>query len=107
MINSRVLLITFFVFAAFIGLVVQLFYVQIGGHDKYSARAEKQQNKIYEIKAERGIIYDRNGEILAYTEDDVSLFADSRMLKKILKELKNLPMNFQKYLKLILTNMLG
>ncbi|MCB0730498.1 MAG: transpeptidase family protein [Ignavibacteriae bacterium] len=99
MINSRVLLITFFVFAAFIGLVVQLFYVQIGGHDKYSARAEKQQNKIYEIKAERGIIYDRNGEILAYTEDDVSLFADSRMLKKNPQRVKKLADELSKVFK--------
>ncbi len=82
MINSRALIITFFVFAAFFGLIAQLFSVQVGSHKKYSAKAEKQQNKIYTIKAERGIIYDRNGEILAYTKDDVSLFADTGMLKR-------------------------
>ena len=80
--SSRVLIITFFVFAVFISLIVHLFTVQVGGHEKYSARAVKQQNKIYPVKAERGLIYDRNGEILAYTKDDVSLFADSRMLRR-------------------------
>ena len=82
MINSRALIITLFVFTVFVSLVIQLFTVQIGSHDKYSARATRQQNKVYPVKAERGIIYDRNGEILAYTKDDVSLYADSRMLKK-------------------------
>lgn len=84
--NSRALIITLFVFAAFISLVVQLFSVQIGSHRKYSARATKQQNKVYPIRAERGIIYDRNGEILAYTKDDVSLYADARMLRKNTKK---------------------
>ncbi len=90
MINSRALIITVFVFVGFIGLVVQLFTVQVGGHEKYKIRAEKQQNKVYTIKSERGIIYDRNKEILAYTKDDVSLFADARMLKNKPKRLKKL-----------------
>jgi cell division protein FtsI/penicillin-binding protein 2 len=81
MINSRALIITLFVFAVFASLVFQLFSVQIGGHEQYSARASRQQNTTYTLRAERGIIYDRNNEILAYTKDDVSLFADSRMLR--------------------------
>lgn len=80
--NTRALLVSFLVLLSFVGLVVQLFTVQVGGHDKYLARAERQQNKLFNLKAERGIIYDRNGEILAYTKDDVTLYADSRMLKK-------------------------
>jgi len=90
MINSRALIITLFVFAAFVSLIIQLFSVQIGGHEKYSARAEKQQNRVFPIRAERGIIYDRNGEILAYTKDDVSLFADARMLRNNSKRKKKL-----------------
>lgn len=90
MINSRALVITLFVFAMFIGLIIQLFTVQIGNHDKYTAKADRQQNKVVTIKAERGIIYDRNREILAYTKDDVSLFADSRMLRKNGKNLNKI-----------------
>ncbi len=84
--SSRVLIITLFVFAVFVSLIVHLFAVQVGSHEKYSARAIKQQNKVYPVRAERGLIYDRNGEILAYTKDDVSLFADSRMLRKNAKK---------------------
>ncbi|MBK8943763.1 MAG: transpeptidase family protein [Ignavibacteriae bacterium] len=80
--NNRALLILIFVLIAFVGLVIKLFSVQIGEHTTYKAKADKQQNRIHVVKAERGIIYDRNKEILAYTKDDVSLFADTRMLKK-------------------------
>jgi cell division protein FtsI/penicillin-binding protein 2 len=90
MINSRALIITLIVFAAFVSLVVQLFSVQIGSHEKYSARATKQQNRVFPIRAERGIIYDRNGEILAYTKDDVSLYADARMLRSNSKKRQRL-----------------
>ncbi|MEE9429848.1 MAG: penicillin-binding protein [Melioribacteraceae bacterium] len=82
MVNSRALVITAFIFVAFVGLVVQLFAIQIGGHNKYKAKADRQQNRTYTIKAERGIFYDCNKEILAYTKDDVSLFADARMLNQ-------------------------
>lgn len=80
--NTRALIITFFVIAAFIGLVIQLFSIQIGNHEKYLAKAVRQQNKVHKIRAERGIIYDREKEIIAFTKDDISLFADARMLNK-------------------------
>lgn len=109
MINSRALVISFFVLVGFVGLVAKLFTVQIGAHSSYKAKADKQQNKIHTVKAERGIIYDRNSEILAYTKDDVSLFADARMLKnksknkqKLAKELaKIFKTNPNKYLSII------
>ncbi len=96
MINNRALVVTIGLMAAFIGLVVQLFSVQIGNHDKYKAKADRQQNRIYTVKAERGIIYDRNMEILAYTKDDVSLFADARMLNKSPKRRKKLALALAK-----------
>ncbi len=85
MINNRALIVTIGIFAIFIILVFQLFAIQVGNHNKYKAKAERQQNKIYTVKAERGTIYDRNMEILAYTKDDISLYADARMLNKNIK----------------------
>ena len=90
MINNRALIVTISIIAAFVGLVIQLFAVQVGNHDKYKAKADRQQNTIYTVKAERGIIYDRNMEILAYTKDDVSLFADARMLNRSPRKRKKL-----------------
>ena len=49
-------------------------------HNYYSEIAKNQQDKSLVIKSERGLIKDRNGDILSYTEDDISFFVDSRML---------------------------
>ncbi len=93
MINNRALVLTAFVFILFGLLVARLFVIQIASHEKYKSQADKQQNKIITLKAERGIILDRNGEILAYTKQDNTLYADCRMLngrfKKDRKKIAN------------------
>jgi cell division protein FtsI (penicillin-binding protein 3) len=63
-----------------------LFNIQVRDHDKFKYYAERQQNRIYPIKAERGTIKDREGKVLAYTKDDISLFADTRMLTKFRRD---------------------
>jgi cell division protein FtsI/penicillin-binding protein 2 len=55
-------------------------------HDNYKFLAERQQKGTEEILALRGMILDRNNDILAYTKDDVSFYLDKRMLKKGQKE---------------------
>ncbi|MCF6268291.1 MAG: transpeptidase family protein [Melioribacteraceae bacterium] len=80
--NSRVLVIILILFIVLAVLIGKLFTIQITQHEKYSKIAERQQNKTIKIKAERGLIKDRNGELLAYTKDDVSLFVDTRMTNK-------------------------
>lgn len=84
--NSRVLLIIFFVFIMLIVIVAKLFTIQVGDNEKYTKIAERQQNKSVIIKAERGVIKDRNGEILSFTKNDVSVFIDTRMTNKQEKE---------------------
>ena len=80
--NSRALLIILLMFAFLIVLVLKLFSIQITGHKMYTEMAERQQNKSYRVKGERGKIVDRNNEVLAYTVNDVSLFVDTRMADK-------------------------
>lgn len=80
--NARVLFIILLFFVVLAVLIGRLFTIQISEHEKYSKIAQRQQNKIIKIKAERGLIKDRNGELLAYTKDDVSLFIDTRMTSK-------------------------
>ncbi len=111
MINSRALILSGFVLLIFLFLVVTLFKIQVTGHQKYKSQADKQQNKLYVLKAERGTIKDRHGDILAYTRQDNSLYADCRMLnrkrnvKKRLKLAKKLSSVFNKstahYLRMI------
>ncbi|NOX67024.1 MAG: penicillin-binding protein 2, partial [Chlorobi bacterium] len=84
--NSRVLIVIAVVFLVLMILVGRLFNIQVADHERYARIAEKQQNKTVKIKAERGLITDRNNDILAYTKDDVSLFVDTRMTNKKAKE---------------------
>ena len=84
--NSRALLSIFIFFIAFIALSVQLFNIQVKDHEKFKYYAERQQNKIYPIKSERGNVKDRDGKVLAYTKDDISFFADTRMMTQYRKD---------------------
>ena len=46
-------------------LIIRIAWIQLIKGKFYKALAEQQQNLDREISAKRGIIYDRNGEILA------------------------------------------
>ncbi len=81
MIKARAYLIFFFIILAFFTLVAKLYTIQIKQHDKYSLIALKQQNKPKSVKAERGKIFDRNNELLAYSKNEISYFVDNRMKK--------------------------
>ena len=50
---------------AFIGLTGRYFYLQVIKHSYYAEQAEKNRIKTNRIKASRGLIYDRNGILLA------------------------------------------
>ena len=84
--NSRALILTLLLFLGFIVLAVKLFDIQVLDHDYYAAVAKNQQEESLVIKAERGSIKDRNGEVLSYTQDDVSFFVDTRMLSAASKQ---------------------
>lgn len=53
---------------AFSILICRLFYLQIIKGEEYAEAFELQIRKTQEIKATRGNIYDRNGNLLAYSE---------------------------------------
>lgn len=80
MINKRALIITFILLFGFIALSVRLYVIQISGNEYYSLIAGRQQNKPQTVKAGRGTISDRNGEVLSYTSDNISFFVDTRMI---------------------------
>lgn len=80
MINYRALIITSFMLLAFTALVLKLFSIQISDYEYYALKAVKQQNKPQVVKAERGIIRDTNGEVLSFTQNNVSFFVDTRMM---------------------------
>ncbi len=79
MINRRVLLIVLFAFISFVILVIKLVDIQIVKSEELRYYAERQQTSVDKIRAERGLIYDRNNSLLVYNRDDISFFADMRM----------------------------
>ncbi|MCX7797864.1 MAG: transpeptidase family protein [Melioribacter sp.] len=112
MINYRALIILGFVFLIFIVLLVRLYSIQIINNEYYTLKAQKQQNKPQTAKAERGIIKDRNGEILSYTKDNVSFYVDTRMMderkiEQISKKFAEVFGKSQKYYKNLIENGIG
>lgn len=85
MISSRALIIAFGLLAVFILICARLFVIQVSNHDKYVSLAERQQTRSQTTKAQRGKIKDRNGDVLAYSKDDISFFVDTRMTNSAAK----------------------
>lgn len=61
---------------------MHLYQTQVVEHDYWLFLAERQQRKTINVYADRGLIQDRNGEILAYSKDQKTYYADTRMLVK-------------------------
>ncbi|MHB9041724.1 MAG: peptidoglycan D,D-transpeptidase FtsI family protein, partial [Melioribacteraceae bacterium] len=78
--NARALILAAVLLLIFVALVAKLFTIQVAKHEYYSLVAERQQNKPLTVKAERGLIKDANGEVLSFTSDNISFFADTRMM---------------------------
>ena len=64
----------FFLFWAF-AIATRLFWLQIVRHNEYVERAEKQQQRTFEVAPRRGVLYDRNMHELAMTVQVDSIYA--------------------------------
>lgn len=82
MTGKRIVIVFLGVLIFFGVLVYNLFKIQVSDHLEYVHKAEKQQTEQEIVPAERGIIKDRRGVVLAYTSEDISVFVDKRMLDK-------------------------
>ncbi len=65
-----------------ISLFLRMSYLNIGQKQFYSARAQRNVNLERPLPAQRGIITDRYGEVLAKNTDTFSVFADAAALLK-------------------------
>src|ERR1700743_210706 len=68
------LLCLFFSFLA-LAIPVRLFWLQVVHHSEYVERAQKQQQRTFEVAPRRGILYDRNMRELAMTVQVDSIYA--------------------------------
>jgi penicillin-binding protein 2 len=69
----RIMAAVVFIMLLTAGLVVRLMYLQIVGHDHYASLAKDNRVKIMPLPPTRGMIYDKNGKVLAENIPSYSL----------------------------------
>ena len=66
----------------FVLIIFKVFYIQVINYNKLSSLADKLWNRNLPIEANRGIIYDRNGEVLASNITTSSLILIPNQIKE-------------------------
>ncbi len=79
---NRVVIIFILIIVSMTGLVVRLVYLQIEGFEYYATLATKNQIRISSIPPMRGVIYDRNGVVLAENRPAYNLKIFPEKVKK-------------------------
>ncbi len=77
----------------FIVIILRVFYIQVFEYERLNALASSLWSRNLPIEADRGIIYDRNGEILADNITTTSLILIPNQIKdkvRVSKELSNI-----------------
>lgn len=72
--RNRAYLVALLLLAGFGGVAVRLVFLQVVEHDRLAERAYRQQNKVVEVPAARGSVFDRNGRELAVSVEAKSLY---------------------------------
>lgn len=80
--NSRALIVLALIMIISIIIVIRLVNIQVIDKEKYAQLAEQQQTSIEKIKAEFGLIYDRNNNLLVYNRNDVTFYLDLNITKE-------------------------
>lgn len=81
---NRIVASVIFMLLATLALVLRLIYLQVVGHDLYTGLSRDNQVKISPLAPSRGMIFDRNGEVLA---DNVATYS----LEVIPEQVQDLP----------------
>ena len=85
--KKRIRIMLFIVIIIFIILLIRLFWIQVIQGKRLKQMAQEQQNLDREISAKRGVIYDRNGEILAMSASSEMITINPNNIPKEKKEL--------------------
>lgn len=72
-VNNRLLIVYVFILLVFVILIGRLFYMQVIKGAEYSQKAENNIDRVVNVEARRGVIYDKNGNILASSEPIMSV----------------------------------
>jgi len=93
--NSRLFVVVVVSFVMFIALIIRLVDVQLVRSEELRFYAQRQQSIIEIVKPDRGMIYDRDNNLLVFSRNDVSFYVDKRMAKK--RDLKSIAESFAKF----------
>jgi len=93
---SRTVAIFIIILVLVSGLVGRLIYLQVAGHEHYSTMAKSNRIKIVPLPPTRGIIYDRNGKVLAENIPSYSL----ELIPEQIKDLDETLLRLQKLLEI-------
>ena len=80
-IHIRIKLVLLGIFLIFIVIILKVFYIEVIDYKKLNKYASNLWSRNLPIKADRGIIYDRNGEILADNATTTSLVVIPNQIK--------------------------
>lgn len=80
-IDNKIKLFIIFVFIFFIVIILKVFYIQVFEYDKLNELASSLWSRNLPIEADRGIIYDRNGVVLADNITTTSLVLIPNQIK--------------------------
>lgn len=89
----KFLLIVSLVALGIVAVIIRLFIVQVVNGDRYSEMAKRQHESKMVLPAQRGIIYDRNGKVLATNIMTLSIAIDPKVSTKKTKIIEILSKN--------------
>jgi penicillin-binding protein 2 len=78
--GRRLVVIGAIVMALFAGLLTRLWFLQVSGGEKLAVAAQQNRDRIVQVPALRGAIYDRNGVVLAQNVPVTTLTVDRQNL---------------------------
>ena len=79
--GKRLGLVVLFFLVFLAGIVAMLLNIQIVNVRKYKEKAEKQYIQLVTEKAQRGVVLDRHGRMLAETVETISFYADPEIVR--------------------------
>lgn len=80
--NGRLFFVVLATLIVFIALIIRLVDVQLVRSEELRFYAQRQQSVVENIVPARGLIYDRDNNLLVYNRNDVSFYVDTRMAGK-------------------------
>lgn len=88
MLSRRMIFIIFFNLLAFVLIIGRLCFLQIYQSDKYKTMSDENRISTRFLVAPRGVIYDRNGELIAKNDQNFQAFLIAEQTPDIQKTLK-------------------